>query len=308
MRHPYRRNCSILRILCIFHPLNRWSDLPGHYLCTLRSGSGHSAYHGSIQTAIQFQPNDGEQHWFKDWNEERQHKLTASTFAAATGFWRGRRTQLWLEKIGAIRPFVGNAATQWSSVKELEALERYMLITGHSILLPSFQQCNASTPDEDWIGASADGIIEHSLYGLPYDGILEIKCPYFGENPPPHQPWSKVPVHYMPQAQGLMEIIDRNWMDLYCWTPNGSSLFRLHRNRPYWNLLKSALSDFWWNHVQPAREICSLYPVEDPIWQLSPFRPASKHHRFKDIVYASKLLTCDSRLLLMEGVQGKTFR
>ncbi|KAL5836992.1 hypothetical protein ACOSQ3_014161 [Xanthoceras sorbifolium] len=64
------------------------------------------------------------QHWFKNWQELRKNKLTASTFAAAVGFWRHRRVHLWLEKIGAIKPFSGNLATCWSNIKEEEALER----------------------------------------------------------------------------------------------------------------------------------------------------------------------------------------
>ncbi|WCJ28486.1 hypothetical protein M5689_010183 [Euphorbia peplus] len=47
------------------------------------------------------------QHWFKNWQEERKHKLTASTFAGAIGFFPKRRVQLWLEKLGTIEPFSG---------------------------------------------------------------------------------------------------------------------------------------------------------------------------------------------------------
>ena len=41
----------------------------------------------------------GSQHWFKNWHEQRKHKLTASTFGGAVGFWPCRRVQLWLEKL-----------------------------------------------------------------------------------------------------------------------------------------------------------------------------------------------------------------
>lgn len=40
------------------------------------------------------------QHWFKNWQQQRKYKLTASTFAGAIGLWPRRRVQLWLEKIG----------------------------------------------------------------------------------------------------------------------------------------------------------------------------------------------------------------
>ncbi|KAB2049409.1 hypothetical protein ES319_A13G174600v1 [Gossypium barbadense] len=46
--------------------------------------------------------SSGLQHRFKNWQELRKHKLTASTFAGAVGFFLSRRTKLWLEKLGAI--------------------------------------------------------------------------------------------------------------------------------------------------------------------------------------------------------------
>ncbi|XP_061356547.1 uncharacterized protein LOC133300974 isoform X2 [Gastrolobium bilobum] len=194
------------------------------------------------------------QHWFKNWQTLRKHKLTASTFAGAIGFWPRRRTQLWLEKIGAIEPFSGNLATSWSNIKEEEALERYKLITGNTVLFPEFQVYGANSED-NWLAASPDGIVDGLVYELPSCGVLEIKCPYFNGDMGKAFPWSRIPIYYIPQAQGLMEILGRDWMDFYVWTPNGSSLFRLHRDADYWDVMKMALSDFWWKHVQPAREL-----------------------------------------------------
>ncbi|RDX74281.1 hypothetical protein CR513_45996, partial [Mucuna pruriens] len=186
------------------------------------------------------------QHWFKNWQTLRRNKLTASTFAAAIGFWRRQRVQLWLEKIGAIEPFSGNLATCWSNIKEEDALERYKLITGNTVY--------DTHPEDNWLAASPDGVIDRLVLELPSRGVLEIKCPYFDGDISKAFPWSRIPIHYIPQAQGLMEILGRDWMDFYVWTPNGSSLFRLHRDAEYWDVMKIALSDFWWKHVQPARE------------------------------------------------------
>ncbi|GAU51613.1 hypothetical protein TSUD_414450 [Trifolium subterraneum] len=174
------------------------------------------------------------QHWFKNWQTLRKQKLTASTFAAAIGFWRRRRSQLWLEKIGAIEPFSGNLATCWGNIKEEEALERYKLITGNAVLFPEFQVYTAK-PEDSWLAASPDGIIDRLVYELPPHGVLEVKCPYFSGDMSKAFPWSRIPVHYIPQAQGLMEILGRDWMDFYVWTVNGSSLFRLHRDEEYWD-------------------------------------------------------------------------
>ncbi|KAL5568293.1 hypothetical protein UlMin_024868 [Ulmus minor] len=117
-------------------------------------------------------------------------------------------------------------------------------------------------------------------------------------------PWSRIPLYCIPQAQGLMEIVDRDWMDLYCWTPKGSSLFRLCRDVEYWEALKMALSDFWWNNVEPARELCSKSRIADPLWELRSLRPAPRHDLCSYLVYDSKRIV-DSSKLLMREIHGK---
>ncbi|KAH6833235.1 Restriction endonuclease [Perilla frutescens var. hirtella] len=240
------------------------------------------------------------QHWFKNWQHLRKDKLTASTFALAVGFWPRGRARLWLEKLGTIEPFSGNLATCWSNIKEEEALERYKLITGNTVLYPEFQVYGKNNPEDSWLGASPDGAIDSYIYGLPSHGVLEIKCPFFGGDMSRATPWKRVPLHYIPQAQGLMEIFDRDWMDMYVWTVNGSSLFRIYRNVEYWDTLKIALSDFWWNHVQPAKEICNRTVITNPLIELSSLRPSPKHELHRRIVYESKLIVDNSKLLLRE--------
>ncbi|KAF3455450.1 hypothetical protein FNV43_RR00077 [Rhamnella rubrinervis] len=244
--------------------------------------------------------SSGLQHWFKNWQELRQHILTASTFPAAIGFWRHRRVQLWLEKIGAIKAFSGNLATCWSNIKEEEALERYKLITGNTVLFPEFQVYANNTNEnheKNWLGASPDGIVDKLVYGLPSRGVLEIKCPFFDGD-----------MASIALAQGLMEIMDRDWMDFYVWTPKGSSLFRVYRDPEYWNLLKTALSDFWWKHVQPAKELCGKSLIMDPLAEfklkdtkLSLLKPAPRHELCGEIVYNSRRIVVDSKLLRNEA-------
>ncbi|KAI7751143.1 hypothetical protein M8C21_032473, partial [Ambrosia artemisiifolia] len=232
--------------------------------------------------------NNNFKHRFKNWQEQRKHKLTASTFAQAVGFWPNRRVLLWLEKIGAVEPFTGNLATCWNNIKEEEALERYKLITGNSVLFPEFQVSGKLNREVNWLGASPDGIIDKIVYGLPYGGILEIKCPFYKGNMRKGFPWSGVPYNYIPQAQGLMEILDRDWMDFYVWTPKGSSIIRIDRDVEYWKVLEIALSDFWWAHVQPAREIYCKYEVRDPLTELKSLCPAPKHELCSHIVKESR--------------------
>lgn len=241
------------------------------------------------------------QHWFKNWQEQRKYKLTASTFAGAIGLWPRRRVQLWLEKIGYLQPFTGNMATCWNNIKEEEALERYKMITGNAVRFPEFQVYRDTDPEYDWLAASPDGTVEQAVYGLSSRGVLEIKCPYFDGNKKINAyPWTRIPLHYIPQAQGLLEILDRDWMDFYVWTPNGSSLFRVDRDEEYWNLLKIALSDFWWNHVHTAREECLKRVIKDPLYELRDFRPAARHELSVDIVYQSKRLVDEAKLMVRE--------
>nr|XP_023916605.1 uncharacterized protein LOC112028047 [Quercus suber] len=278
-------------------------QIPNHsYGKTLRqSGRPLKFATGETNSILQ---SSGLQHWFKNWQELRKHKLTASTFAGAIGFWPRRRAQLWLEKIGAIEPFSGNLATCWSNIKEEEALERYKLITGNTVLFPEFQVYGERDPKDDWLAGSPDGVVERLVYGLPSRGVLEIKCPFFNGDMSKAVPWSRVPLYCIPQAQGLMEIMDRDWMDFYVWTPKGSSLFRLYRDVEYWHVLKIALSDFWWNHVQPARELCSKSVITDPLYQLRTIRPAPRHELCSYIVYESRRVVNDSNLLMRE-IYGK---
>ncbi|XP_038900094.1 uncharacterized protein LOC120087241 [Benincasa hispida] len=285
-------NCK--KIFACSQAIGNWSIRNFNSAASSSALKFETGNHYSILQSSSFQ------HWFKNWNELRKHKLTASTFAGAIGFWPRRRAQLWLEKLGAIDQFCGNLATCWSNMKEEEALERYKLITGNSVLFPEFQVYGKANSVDDWLAASPDGAIDKMIYGLPSRGVLEIKCPFFDGDMRKASPWSRIPLYCIPQAQGLMEIMDRDWMDFYVWTPKGSSLFRLYRDVEYWDVLKIALSDFWWKHVQPAREMCSKYAINNPLIELKSLRPSPKHELCSYIVCESKRVVDNSKLLLRE--------
>ncbi|KAL5709337.1 hypothetical protein ACHQM5_020040 [Ranunculus cassubicifolius] len=191
-------------------------------------------------------------------------------------------------------------ATAWGNIKEEEALERYKLITGNTVLFPEFQVHGGRNLDEDWLGCSPDGVVDRVVYGLPSRGVLEIKCPYFDGDKSKMYPWSRIPLYCIPQAQGLMEILDRDWMDFYCWTVNGSSLFRIYRDQEYWELMRIALSDFWRLNVVPARELYRIYPIKNPFFEMRSLRPAPRHELCPTIVLASKYIVKDSELKMRE--------
>ena len=53
--------------------------------------------------------------------------------------------------------------------------------------------------------------------------------------------------------QGLMEIFQREWCNIYLWTVNGSAMFHIQRDPRYWTACFEVLSEFWWAHIVPAK-------------------------------------------------------
>lgn len=241
-------------------------------------------------------------HWRKNWQDLRKNRLTASNFSHAIGFSPEGRRNLWLEKIGATKQFAGNRATFWDTDNEIEALERYNELTGNEILMPEFVVYKkGENPEEDWLGASPDGVINVVKDGVTSSGVLEVKCPFYNGQV---YPWKKVPWNCVPQLQGLMEIVDTDWLDLYCWTRNGSSLFRVWRDTAFWEEMKPALVDFWQKHVLPAREIYSNIDIKDPQVKLKEFMPKHWHEDCKKIMRGAERISESSNRLFYE-IDGK---
>lgn len=71
------------------------------------------------------------------------------------------------------------------------------------------------------------------------------------------QPWLPSHPFLIPsQVQGQMEMLDREWCDLFVWTPaRGAAAFRIERDREFWAAAYDVLAEFWWAHVVPARQI-----------------------------------------------------
>ncbi|CBI27544.3 unnamed protein product, partial [Vitis vinifera] len=127
-------------------------------------------------------------------------------------------------------------------------------------------------------------------------GILEVKCPYNKGKPEMGLPWSTMPFYYMPQVQGQMEIMGREWVDLYCWTPNGSTIFHVCRDRSYWELIHGILHEFWWESVVPAREALLLGKEEEARL----YKPASTHKQTGLVISKSIKLAAESKLSCRE--------
>ncbi|XP_074296391.1 uncharacterized protein LOC141626538 [Silene latifolia] len=231
----------------------------------------------------------------EEWFALRKDKLTTSTFGTALGFWKGtRRPELWSEKVFHSDPKPPEAssmrAMEWGVLNEAVAIEKYKSITGRDVSFLGFAV--HSEQKFDWLGGSPDGLLSCSQEL----GILEVKCPYNKGKPALALPWSTMPFYYMPQVQGQLEIMDRDWVDLYCWTPNGSTIFRVHRERGYWELMHEILREFWWENVIPAREALLVGGEEAANF----YKPTSKHKLTGLMIYKSIKLAAEAKLLCKE--------
>lgn len=245
----------------------------------------------------QLSPSDAPAQRSDEWFALRRDKLTTSTFSTALGFWKGqRRYELWHEKVfypeGSTITFTPASARamEWGVHNESIAIKKYKTITGREVSSLGF--ATHSENKFDWIGASPDGL----LGCFPNAGILEVKCPFNKGKPELGLPWTEMPFYYMPQVQGQMEVMNRDWVDLYCWTLNGSTIFRVCRDRGYWTLIHGILREFWWENVVPARKALSMGREEEA----KKYKPTSTHDQTGLAIRKSKELASKSKLLCRE--------
>ena len=208
------------------------------------------------------------------WFAAREARLTGSALGDAVGFWPGKRATLWEQKLGLAPPFRGNAATRWGTSSEPGALAEYAAVTHASIEECAFRVYGTDDAD-GWLGASPDGLVDCPRSTDP--GLLEVKCPFNKGRPEGARPWQEPPWYYMPQVQGLLEVFDREWCDLYCWTVNGSRVYRVARDEAYFAVLYDSLSEFWWQHVVPAKQALTRGDMPEA----QRHRPLPRH-RFAD--------------------------
>ncbi|KAF9620470.1 hypothetical protein IFM89_013087, partial [Coptis chinensis] len=119
------------------------------------------------------------QHWFKNWKELRKNKLTASTL------------------LGLL---VSGLEGEFNSGKRRLVQLSHFLETWPPFGV--YLNNNLNDNDDNWLGCSPDGVVDNAVYGLPYRGVLEIKCPYYDGDKQKSHPWSRILLHCIPQAQG----------------------------------------------------------------------------------------------------------
>ncbi|KAI7748880.1 hypothetical protein M8C21_032801 [Ambrosia artemisiifolia] len=250
----------------------------------------------TLTLTSQLSPSGAPAQRSEEWFALRKDRLTTSTFSTALGLWKGkRRYELWCEKVfpsdtNSPVSLVTKHAMEWGVLNEPTAIEKYKKITGREVNSLGF--ATHSEDKFDWIGASPDGL----LGNFTNPGILEVKCPFNKGKPATAKPWSTMPFYYMPQVQGQMEVMDRDWVDLYCWTEKGSTIFRVSRDEEYWKLIHGVLREFWWENVVPAREALLMGSEVEA----RKYEPTSVHKLTGLIIHKSIKLANESKLLCRE--------
>jgi putative phage-type endonuclease len=201
------------------------------------------------------------------WLALRGKMLTASDAATAIGVNPYEKPNgLILKKCGENK-FFGNAATEHGNKYEDEARDIYCEKYGevvHEIgLYPH--------PEYDWLGGSPDGITESGK-------LVEIKCPLRRAILP------EVPVHYMPQLQLLMEILDLEECDFIQYKPSELTwpqasefnVVNVKRDREWFKEQLPVMDAFWkrvlWHREhgvedlnKPKRTRKTTLKLEDPV-------------------------------------------
>ena len=166
----------------------------------------------------------------QEWHDARKGKMSCSRMGEAIGL-IGSRRRLWRELTGREGPKPMNAAMQDGVDYEQVALSEYALATGNSVDAAGF----IVHRDHDWIGGSPDGVIP-GINDTILGGV-EVKCPT--------KMYESIPDRYMPQIQGLMEVLDVPYWDFVVWTADATRGWRVFRSTAYWDELYALLCEFW---------------------------------------------------------------
>ena len=152
----------------------------------------------------------------------RKWLLTASDFASACGLNPYcSRQRLFRLKTGR-EVFEGNDDTRYGERNEKLAIAKYEAITG-SLVSPGRFCTNPLYPN---LGATPDAFVDGR--------ILEVKCPVSGL-------YKEIPVYYLAQMVGQMEIADVGVCDFLAWTPEESKLWEVSRSKAAWVVMRPLL-------------------------------------------------------------------
>ena len=174
----------------------------------------------------------------EEWLALRGNMLTASDAATAIGVNKYETpAELLLKKCGRGIPFFGNAATKHGEKYEDEA--RILYEERHNEVVHELGLC--PHPVHKWLGGSPDGVSESGK-------LVEIKCPPMRQIVP-----GEVPIHYMPQLQLCMEILDLEEADFIQYKPADTNwpkgeefdVVNVKRDPEWWKTNYPIMKEFW---------------------------------------------------------------
>jgi putative phage-type endonuclease len=167
-----------------------------------------------------------------EWKEARLGKVTASKFSdVMTNGKCGQPSEtaksymmdLIAESLtGIASDDIKANALEWGKRHEAEARAAYSWLTGYAIDQVGFA-IHGSMP---FVGASSDGLIEDR-------GGIELKCPYNSTVHLKTLLTQKIPKDYIPQVQGGLWVLERDWMDFTSYDPRMPETHRLAIVRAY---------------------------------------------------------------------------
>lgn len=162
-----------------------------------------------------------------EWFEAREGRITGSRVGAILGVSPYKTKQATLrdmvaEALGERDDF-DNPAMKWGRDNEDKARHIYEFLY---IGIDKVEQTGFWTHHK-FLGASPDGLVGD-------DGLVEIKCPY-GLRDEPHPHFDSVDdlPHYYHQIQLQLLCTDRQWCDLFQWSPHGHRCERVYREKDW---------------------------------------------------------------------------
>ena len=159
----------------------------------------------------------------KEWYAVREGRITGSAIGAILGLSQFATADDVMRRMvrqhnGQPEDFTGNAATEYGTQNEPNALADYQFETGNDVAECGF----FIHPDFNWLGASPDGLISD-------DGLIEIKCPYGKRHDvEPDFLSAAEQTGYYAQMQFQLFATGRMWCDFYQWSAYGSKLERVN--------------------------------------------------------------------------------
>jgi putative phage-type endonuclease len=188
-----------------------------------------------------------EQQRTDEWFEKRKNRVTASNVGAILGMSPFMKREDVMRNMvrqyhGYPSEFTGNAATNYGTYNEPNALADYELKFNTKVELTGFHEY------EYWLGASPDGLIGN-------DGLIEIKCPYGqrDKNPPEFKSID-YQTHYWLQIQIQLLVTGCQWCHFYQWSAHGYMLETVQFNQLAIEEYLPKLKDFY-NEYLVEREL-----------------------------------------------------